>query len=124
MKRKDMMMMNKFQSVLLRKGLVIKCLKCCFLLLSKLNLHVSTSSNLYRAYEYFMTLPCTQVECERTFSKLRIVKSRLRSALKQKLLEPLLFMFVERELTFELNIDEIVQSFGRSTAELRRHLIE
>lgn len=101
-----------------------KCLKCCFLLLSKLNLHVSTYSNLHRAYEYFMTLPCTQVECERTFSKLRIVKSRLRSALKQKLLEPLLFMFVERELTFDLNVDEIVLSFGRSTAELRRHLIE
>lgn len=74
--------------------------------------------------EYFMTLPCTQVECERTFSKLRIVKSRLRSALKQQLPEPLLFMFVERELTFELNVDEIVQSFGRSSAELRRHLIE
>lgn len=53
-----------------------KCLKCCFLLLSKLNLHISTYSNLYRAYEYFITLPCTQVECERTFSKLRILKSR------------------------------------------------
>lgn len=101
-----------------------RCLKCCFLLLSKLNLHVSTYSNLYRAYEYFMTLPCTQVECERTFSKLRILKSRLRSALKQELLEPLLFMFVERELTFNLNVDEIVLSFGRSSSELRRALIE
>lgn len=108
---------------LFKKKPCSKCLKCCFLLLSKLNLHVSTYSNLYRAYEFFMTLPCTQVECERTFSKLRILKSRLRSALQQQLLEPLLFMFVHREMTFNLNLDALVKIFGRSSVELRKLLI-
>lgn len=100
-----------------------KCLVCCFILLCKLNLHISTYTNLHRAYEYFMTLPCTEVSCERAFSKLKIIKSRLRSALLQKHLESLLLMFVERELTFELNIDDIVNSFARTSNELRRLLI-
>lgn len=101
-----------------------KCLACCFMLLCKLNLHISTYTNLHRAYEYFMTLPCTEVACERAFSKLKIIKSRLRSALNQQLLEPLLLMFVERELTFDLDLDEIVKSFARSSNELKRLLIE
>lgn len=100
-----------------------KCLACCFILLCKLNLHISTYTNLHRAYEYFMTLPYTAVSCERAFSKLKIIKSRLRSALLQKHLESLLLMFVERELTFELNIDDIVNSFARTSNELRRLLI-
>lgn len=99
------------------------CLKCCFDFLSKINLHVSAYSNLYYAYEYIMTLPCTQVKCERCFSKLKIIKSRLRSALKQYLCEALLLMNVERELSFQLDIDKIVNSIGNSSIELKRHLI-
>jgi hypothetical protein len=53
------------------------CVHCCFLLLGKYNLHVTSFSNLYRVYEYFMTLPCTQVTCECTFSKLKIIKNCL-----------------------------------------------
>lgn len=101
-----------------------KCLACCFILLCKLNLHILTYTNLHRAYEYFMTLPCTEVACERAFSKLKIIKSRLRSALLQQHLEPLLLMYVERELTYELDSEEIVKSFARTSSELRRLLIE
>lgn len=101
-----------------------KCLGCCFILLCKLNLHISTYTNLHRAYEYFLTLPCTEVTCERAFSKLKIIKSRLRSALQQQYLESLLLMYVERELTYELNIDDIIKSFARTSNELKRLLIE
>lgn len=100
-----------------------KCLACCFIL-CKLNLYISTYTNLHRAYEYFMTLACTEVACERAFSKLKIIKSRLRSALLQQLLEPLLLMYVERELTYDLDLDDIVKSFARTSNELRRLLIE
>lgn len=100
------------------------CIHCCFELLGKYNLHVTTFTNLYRVYEYFMTLPCTQVTCECTFSKLKIIKNRLRSAIGQNLLEPLLLMYVERELTYQLDIDDIVQTFALSSKELSRNLIE
>lgn len=99
------------------------CIKCCFQMISKFNLHSSAYSNLYRVYEYFMTLPCTQVACERCFSKLKIIKSRLRSAIKQFLLEPLMFMNVERELTFELDVNDIINAIGMSSKELTRLLI-
>lgn len=101
-----------------------KCLACCFAILCKLNLHISTYTNLHRAYEYFMTLPCTEVACERAFSKLKLIKSRLRSALTQEHVDSLLLMYVERELTHELDIDEIVKSFARTSNELKRLLIE
>lgn len=85
---------------------------------------MSTYSNLHRAFEYFMILPCTEVSCERVFSKLKLIKSRIRSALLQENLDPLLLMYVERELTEAINIDDIVQSFARSSSELRRLLIK
>lgn len=100
------------------------CVKCCFLMISKFNLHSSAYSNLYRVYEYIMTLPCTQVACERCFSKLKNIKSRLRSAIKQCLLEALIFMNVERELTFALDVDDIINAIGLSSKELARQLIE
>lgn len=62
-----------------------KCLGCSFVLLYKLNLHIWAYSNLHRTYEYFMILPCTQVTCERGFSKLKIIKSHLWSAMIQQL---------------------------------------
>lgn len=71
-----------------------------------------------------MTLPCTQVACERCFSKLKIIKLRLRAAMKQCLLEPLMFMSVERELTFALDVGEIINAIGMSSKELARYLIE
>jgi hAT family C-terminal dimerisation region len=101
-----------------------KCLACCFILLCKLNLHISTYTNLHRAYEYFMTLPCTEVACERAFSKLKIIKSRLRSSLLQKHLDSLMLMFIERELTYELDVDAIIESFARTTNVMKRLLIE
>lgn len=100
------------------------CVKCCFQIISKFNLHSSAYFNLYRVYEYIMTLPCTQIACERCFSKLKIIKSRLRSAMKQSLLEPLMFMNVERELTFALDVNEIITAIGLSSKELTRYLIE
>lgn len=100
------------------------CIHCCFVILCKYNLHVTSFSNLYRVYEYFMTLPCTQVTCECTFSKLKMIKNRLRSAIGQNLLESLLLMYVERELTHQIDVNDIVQTFALSSKELKRNLTE
>lgn len=100
------------------------CIKCCFQFLLKFNFHVSAFVNVFRVYEYFLTLPCAQIECERVFSRLKIVKSRLRSSVKQDLLEPLVLMNKERDLTFRLDIDKILHLFASSTTELKRYLIE
>jgi len=49
------------------KSHVISAWACCYMLLCKLNLHISSYTNLRCAYEYFMTLPCTEVAFQSVF---------------------------------------------------------
>ncbi len=53
------------------------CVPCAFKTLHMYNMHVSSYPALYVAYKIVMTLSRTQVSCERLFSKLKIIKSRL-----------------------------------------------
>jgi hypothetical protein len=41
-----------------------------------------------------MVLPSTQVTCERVFSKLKVIKTKLRSSLDQQHLESLMLMTI------------------------------
>jgi len=72
------------------------CLICVFNLLHSLNLHMPTYSNLYAAMEYVLTLSVTQVNCERVFSKLKIIKNRLRASLSNDRLDAFLLMSVKK----------------------------
>ena len=49
-------------------------------------------------------------ECS-SFSKLKLIKSRLRSTMKQEKLESLMLMSVEDDLLEELNSENLVQAF-------------
>ena len=103
---------NKFQCQKTKK--CNNCLSCAFVLLEALNLNTSVYSNLYIVYKFVLTLPCTQVTCERVFSKLKIVKTRLRSALTQPFLEPLMLMNVESKylsnLDYNILINEVADN--------------
>jgi len=46
--------------------------------------------NLFVAYKYLCTIPATSVSSERSFSKLKLIKTRLRSTMQQNRLESLL----------------------------------
>lgn len=78
---------------------------------NKFNLQTSTYSNLNLA------LPCTGVTCARSCSSLKIYKCV--SPVGQN---SLLLTNVERKLTFD--VDEIINSIGQSSADLKRYLIE
>lgn len=52
------------------------CACCCLKLLVKYNLYGNAYTNLSLAYNYFLTLPVTQVACERP-DTLFIIKSGL-----------------------------------------------
>ena len=52
-----------------------------------------------------MLLPSTQVTCERVFSKLKVIKIKLRSSLDQQHLEPLILMAIEKDII--LHVDKI-----------------
>ena len=55
------------------------CFSCVFKVLYQFGVHSTAYSELYCLYKHMMTLAVTQVECERSFCLLKIIKSRLRS---------------------------------------------
>jgi hypothetical protein len=59
------------------------CVTCFFEVLMKYNLYANTYRGLHFAYKFMFTLSITQVECERTFSKLKFVKNYLRNTIGQ-----------------------------------------
>ncbi|XP_025421999.1 uncharacterized protein LOC112691815 [Sipha flava] len=107
---------DDFKTITCKSGKEVGCCSCPPHLLEylyKYNLHTSAFSNLYLAYKYILTLSCTQVNCERAFSKLKILENILRSAMKEELLESLMLISIESDMIPE--IPEIIAAIGRST---------
>ena len=74
---------------------------------------------LYQAYKVILTLFVIQVGCERTFSKLRYVKNRLRNQLSKDRMDFLLLMCVERVVLLRISNHTVIDE----QAEMRRLLL-
>ncbi|CAI6365579.1 unnamed protein product [Macrosiphum euphorbiae] len=99
-----------------------KCIPCAIKLLKDFNLHSSAYSDLYIAYETLLTISFTQVSCERSFSKLKIIKTRLRSLIGQDLLESLILINSEADIISEWNYDDIIDKLASTSNEMKRLL--
>ena len=55
-----------------------------------------------------LTLPLTSASTERSFSKLKIIKNRLRSTMGQDGLNCLMLMSVESDITKSLDIEDLI----------------
>ena len=64
----------------------------------------------------------TQAGCERTFSKLRYVKNRLRNQLGEDRLNSLLLMCVERDVLLRISKHTIIDELEKINVEMRRLL--
>ena len=100
-----------------------RCLLCCYKILYRYCLNSSVYSNLFLAYEYLLTLSFSQVSCERVFSKLKIVKTRLRSSLTNDKLEAFLMMSVETDVLEEINVNDIIPCLASSSATFAKMFI-
>lgn len=98
------------------------CLKCAYEVLFNYNMYSRQYSELFTVYKFLLTIPMTQVTCERVFSKLKIVKTRLRSTLSNDILETLLFMQSETDLLNTIDSDIIIDKLCQSSFEMRRLL--
>uniref|UniRef100_A0A2S2Q1J7 HAT C-terminal dimerisation domain-containing protein n=1 Tax=Sipha flava TaxID=143950 RepID=A0A2S2Q1J7_9HEMI len=72
------------------------CVVCCYNVLIKYNLYSDAYHCLTMAYQYLLTLPCTQVACERSFYLLKIIKTRLRNSMNEEKLDAFMIMVVEK----------------------------
>ena len=99
------------------------CPLCCYQLLRKLNLLSDTYHMLGLAYKFLLTLSITQVACERSFSTLKFIKSRLRSSLSQKHLEAFMLMATEKDVLMTLDTDAVIDRVAEKSALLTKMLI-
>lgn len=60
------------------------------------------------AYKFLLTLSLTQVACERTFSTLKFIKSRLRSNLSASELEAFMLMATEKDILIALDTNTVI----------------
>lgn len=99
-----------------------KCIPCVCKFLRDFNLHSSAYSGLYIAYETLLTISFTQVTCERRFSKLKNLKTRLRSLMGQDLLESLILLNCESDIILKWDYDSIIDKLANTSNELKRIL--
>ncbi|XP_074336126.1 uncharacterized protein LOC141673289 [Apium graveolens] len=64
--------------------------------------------NAWIAYRIVVTIPVTVVEAERTFSRLKLIKTYLRSSMSQDKLNGLALLSIESELTSSLDYSKII----------------
>ncbi|CAI6354574.1 unnamed protein product [Macrosiphum euphorbiae] len=76
--------------------------------------------NIYTILKRALTLPVGSVSTERNFSKLKLIKTRLRSAMGNDRLEGLMIMSCENDINFIY--EEVIEHFGKTSPYLFRAL--
>lgn len=64
----------------------------------------------------------SQVSCERSFSKLKHVKTSIRSTLSQQNLETLMLMSVEKDILMDLDNNDIINKISTKSDLLKKVL--
>lgn len=67
-----------------------------------------------------LTLPAISASTERSFSKLKLVKNRLRTTMSQERLEDLIIISCERDI--EVQHEDILKNFAQQSTVLAKYL--
>ena len=92
-----------------------------YLLMTEYNMLTNAFQSIGLAYKYLLTLLVTQVACERAFSILKIIKTRLRNLLVQSNLETFMLMMVEHDISLTIDKEYIIDqvaSFSQAYARI------
>lgn len=104
-------------------GKCTSCLGCVLKMLVEYRYHCKTYHNMYTCIRTLLTLPCTVVSCERTFSKLKFVKNRLRSLLRQELLEAMLVCSIESDILKAIPNERVYEKLSAKSSEMQKLLM-
>ncbi|XP_042387582.1 zinc finger MYM-type protein 1-like [Zingiber officinale] len=76
--------------------------------------------NVMIAYRILLTIPVTVASAERSFSKLKLIKSYLRTTMTQDRLNGLAILCIEKNILENIEYDDIIDDFAFKSAS-RRH---
>lgn len=99
------------------------CFGCVLVILKNYKLFTKTYNRVYELFKAILILPSTQVHCERSFSKLKIVKNRIRSNLRDENVENLMICSIENEILANIDNQKIINIYAATTPTLSRLLI-
>ena len=72
--------------------------------------------NAYITYRILLTIPITVASAKRSFSKLKLIKSYLRSTMSQERLSGLAILSIENEMLEELEYKNLISQFAAQKA--------
>ncbi|KAL6561543.1 hypothetical protein OROMI_017144 [Orobanche minor] len=72
--------------------------------------------NAVIAYRIFLTIPVTVASAERSFSKLKLVKSYLRSTMSQERLNGLAMIAIENDMAEKVSYNDLIDDFASKNA--------
>ncbi|CAF3394027.1 unnamed protein product, partial [Rotaria socialis] len=76
-----------------------------------------------QAYQYLLTLPVTTASVERSFSKMKIVKNRLRTKMGDERLDSLLTCTLETFILDQLKSNELVEKWSNNKTGRRMQFV-
>lgn len=81
----------------------------------------SAFPNLFMAYKGICTLPPTSATAERCFSKLKLIKTKLRSTIGEKRLDNLMLISCNPDI--EVSIEDAINKFASTSSVLQKALM-
>ena len=72
--------------------------------------------NFYVDLRTFLTIPVTVASAERSFSKLKLIKTFLRSTMSQSKLSPLAVISIEKDIGRAISYDDLIADFAQKKA--------
>lgn len=100
-----------FFSELLRNSKIKPCNPLDFLRYILKNQLIDTFPNVYTILRIYLSIPITNCESERSFSKLVYIKNKYRTTMQEERLSSLTLMCIERDVLKELEFDDVIQEF-------------
>lgn len=79
-------------------------------------------ANISRLYKYIAIIPCTQVKCERDFSKMKLIKTRLRANLTDESMENLMLISSEANMFEHIDLHDIVNHIIEKSPKVSLYL--
>lgn len=74
---------------------------------------VSSYPNLYTLYKIYYTLPVSSATEERSFSRLKLLKTYLRSTMSEESPSDLAILNIESTIEQTINFDQVIATFSK-----------